>query len=322
MRPLGSAASRRRLTSRWRWVAGAAVLAVVVWRTGTGPLLAGVRSLDVRTLGLGAAVAAVTTVATAWRWQVVARALGLRVGLAGAVAACYRSQFLNTVLPGGVVGDVVRGVTHGRDVGDTSRALRAVAWERFFGQAVSAVLALAVVGVLPSPARGLVPVAGGLLLTALVVGAVFAARPQPARTSRIGRAAATLHHDLRAALTVQRAWPGVVVASAVATAGHVTTYVVVARAVGATGPLSSLLPLAVVVLLGAGVPVNLAGWGPREGVAAWAFASAGLGAAQGVAVAVAYGVVVFVASLPGAVALLAASGRLTPRAVREGRVRA
>jgi hypothetical protein len=40
-------------------------------------------------------------------------------------------------------------------------------------------------------------------------------------------------------------------------------------------------------------------------VTAWAFAAAGLGASRGVATAVAYGVMVFVASLPGAVVLLA-----------------
>ncbi len=52
------------------------------------------------------------------------------------------------------------------------------------------------------------------------------------------------------------------------------------------------------------VPANLAGWGPREGMAAWAFAAAGLGASQGVATAVVYGVMAFVASLPGAVVLV------------------
>ena len=34
------------------------------------------------------------------------------------------------------------------------------------------------------------------------------------------------------------------------------------------------------------IPLNVAGWGPREGVAAWAFAAAGLGAAQGSTAAV------------------------------------
>jgi hypothetical protein len=40
-------------------------------------------------------------------------------------------------------------------------------------------------------------------------------------------------------------------------------------------------------------------------VTAWAFAAAGLGASLGVATAVVYGVMVFVASLPGAVVLAA-----------------
>jgi hypothetical protein len=50
--------------------------------------------------------------------------------------------------------------------------------------------------------------------------------------------------------------------------------------------------------------VNVAGWGPREGVAAWAFAAAGLGAGHGVATAVVYGMMVLVAGLPGAAVLL------------------
>ena len=71
-----------------------------------------------------------------------------------------------------------------------------------------------------------------------------------------------------------------------------------------TAPLSELLPLALLVLAAAALP-NIGGWGPREGVAAWAFAAAGIGASLGVATGVVYGVMVFVASLPGAVVLLA-----------------
>ncbi|CCH78457.1 hypothetical protein BN12_2910004 [Nostocoides japonicum T1-X7] len=60
------------------------------------------------------------------------------------------------------------------------------------------------------------------------------------------------------------------------------------------------------------VPTNLAGWGPREGVAAWAFAAAGLGAAQGLATAVAYGLLVFVSCLPGALVVLWSGLRRRP----------
>ena len=86
-----------------------------------------------------------------------------------------------------------------------------------------------------------------------------------------------------------------------------------------------MLPLALLVLL-AGVLPNVGGWGPREGVTAWAFAAAGLGASLGVATAVVYGVMVFVASLPGAVVLVAGLGsphpvRAVARAAAPGRAR-
>jgi hypothetical protein len=71
-----------------------------------------------------------------------------------------------------------------------------------------------------------------------------------------------------------------------------------------------MLPLALLVMLAAALP-NVGGWGPREGVTAWAFAAAGLGASRGVATAVVYGVMVFVASLPGAAVLVAAWVRRT-----------
>jgi uncharacterized membrane protein len=49
---------------------------------------------------------------------------------------------------------------------------------------------------------------------------------------------------------------------------------------------------------------SIAGWGPREGATAWVFAAAGLGAASGAATAVAYGVLVLAATLPGALVLV------------------
>ena len=84
------------------------------------------------------------------------------------MAAYYRSQFLNTTLPGGVLGDVHRGVSHGRDVGDVGRGLRAVAWERSAGQVVQIVLAVALLLVLPSPVRSSMPTVAVVLAVVLV----------------------------------------------------------------------------------------------------------------------------------------------------------
>jgi uncharacterized membrane protein YbhN (UPF0104 family) len=293
----------------WRSLAGAVVLVAVVRQTGSGPFVAGVRALDATTLAWGTALALVITVAGAWRWHLVARGLGVGIGVPAAVASCYRAQFLNTVLPGGILGDVHRGVLHGRAVGATGPALRAVAWERTAGQVVQLVLAVVVLLVLPSPLQQVVPVVAVPALVLLLAVALVARRPRDPRPSRTGRLLAAVHDDVRCGLLVRRAWPGVVVASCVATACHVATFVVAARAVGVTLPLAELLPLAVLVLVAAGLPLNLAGWGPREGMAAWCFAAAGAGAAQGVATAVAYGALVLVANLPGLLVLLAARER-------------
>jgi glycosyltransferase 2 family protein len=263
-----------------RWAGCAATLAVLVWRLGTGPFLDGVQTLDARALLAAASLAIVTTACCAWRWKLVARALGVDLPLRLAVAAYYRSLFLNVTLPGGVLGDVHRGVKLG---------LRPVVWERFIGQVVQAALTVAILLALPSPVRSVMPLALlGLAAGALVLLLVVRAWPGGVR----------LHLPWTA-------WLGVTVASALVIAGHTLTFLIAARTAGVDASLARLLPLALLVMLAAVLP-SVAGWGPREGATAWAFAAAGIGAEQGVATAVVYGVMVLFASLPGAAVLVVA----------------
>jgi uncharacterized membrane protein YbhN (UPF0104 family) len=290
--------------ARLRLGAAVAVLAVVVWRVGTGPFLDGLRLVDGWSIAWACGITAITTLCCAWRWHLVSRGLEVEVPMRTAVAAYYRSQLLNLTLPGGVAGDVHRAVRHGRDVGDVGRGARAVVWERSAGQVVQVALTVALLLVLPSPVRPYVPaVALGIALVVLVVVLVGRALPRGG-ASRFARAVRVATHDVRHGLLAQRAWPGVLLASAVVVAGHTATFLVAARTAGVTTPVSRLLPLALLVLAASAVPLSLAGWGPREGMAAWAFALAGLGASLGVTTAVVYAVLVLVASLPGAVVLL------------------
>src|SRR5688572_6765164 len=113
--PVGGPAGRSDSTmSRtvWAWarpVAAATTLTVVVCHLGLRPFLDGVRAVDGAALAAGAGIGLLTTVCCAWRWTIVARGLRLRLSFPAAVAAYYRSVFLNLTLPGGVAGDVHRG---------------------------------------------------------------------------------------------------------------------------------------------------------------------------------------------------------------------
>ena len=297
--------SRRTLWTWARLVGPIVVLAVLVWRLGTGPFLNGVRMVDGRGLAEATGIAVLTTVCCAWRWKLVARGLGVNLSLPTAVTAYYRSLFLNVTLPGGIVGDVHRGVSHGRDVRDVGRGLRAVGWERTAGQVVQVILTVAVLLVLPSPVHSAMPlVAVGIVVAVLAVALVARARTGHGR-SALARVRGAATRDIRAALLARRAWPGIAIASALVVSGHAVTFMIAASAAGTTAPASHMLPIALIAMMGMALP-SAGGWGPREGVTAWAFAAAGLGAQRGVTTAVVYGVMVFVACLPGAAVLVVA----------------
>nr|WP_232107951.1 MULTISPECIES: lysylphosphatidylglycerol synthase transmembrane domain-containing protein [Streptomyces] len=299
--------TRPRLTARalrthLGTLAGVAILAVLLWRMGTGVFLDGLRRIDAPTLLAALGIGLVTTAFSAWRWQLVARSLHIRLPLGPALADYYRALFLNAALPGGVLGDVHRAVRHGQSAGDLGRGVRSVVLERTAGQVVLAVVGLAVLLTVPSPVLAETRHIALLLMFAVVGALAIGLAVRMNRTPAARRRRALLD-EAREALLSRRNGPGVIASSVVVLAGYVAMFLLAARVTGTAASVTVLLPLAVLALLAMSLPLNVGGWGPREGVTAWAFGAAGLGAANGLSVAVVYGVLSFTASLPGALAL-------------------
>ncbi len=287
-----------------RLAAGVTVLWFLVRLVGGAPFEDGLRAVTWPAVLAAVTLTALTTVCSAWRWRVVARALGIGIGLPSATGAYYRSLFLNSVLIGGVIGDVHRAVTHGRRAGDVARGVRAVAWERLWGQVIQGVVTAVVLLTLPSPLRPALP----YILAGVAVLAGFAAlgvwRAARRGRSRLTRAARAIAEDLRGGLLAADVWPRLVLASVLVLAGHTATFVIAARVAGSTAPLGELLALLMVVQCAVVIPLSIGGWGLREGAAAWAFSAAGLGAGTGVTIATLYAVLMLLAVAPGAGLLL------------------
>jgi uncharacterized membrane protein YbhN (UPF0104 family) len=202
---------------------------------------------------------------------------------------------------------VHRAVTHGRRSGDVVLGLRAVGWERLFGQVIQAVVTVAVLLTLTSPVRPALPyVLAGVAGVAGAVGcAALVARHNDRRgRSRLTRAARAVADDLRHGMLAAHVWPQLVVASMLVVAGHTATFVIAARVAGSTAPLGELLVLLMVIQTASVIPLSIGGWGLREGVAAWAFAAAGFGAATGITIVTLYAVLMLIAVAPGAGLLL------------------
>jgi uncharacterized membrane protein YbhN (UPF0104 family) len=291
------------MSRRWsvlRVLGGVLVLSLVAWRFGTGPFAEAWRVTTWGSVGAALLLTALATVANAWRWRLVARALGAPIPVGASVAAYCRSQLLNVTLPGGILGDAHRGLRHGRASGDLGVGLRATVWDRAIGQLVQAIVLVLVLLLLPTPLRVLAPTGvaglGGVLLLACWLG-------------RRGGPLAFAGRDLRA-MWGSRVAIRVVVASVASTACHLAVLAVAVATVGVDPGPAVFLAIGLVVLVGSAVPVNVAGWGPREGVAAGAFALAGLGSSAGLTVSVVFGVLSAVATVPG---LLVLGGDLVVR---------
>lgn len=322
------AAVRRFAPPLLRLAAGATVLWFLGRHVGAAPFEDGVRAVTWQAVMAAITLTPLTTVCSAWRWRVVAQALGVDIGLPAAACAYYRSLFLNSVLPGGVLGDVHRAVAHGRRAGDVTRGVRAVAWERLWGQVIQAVVTAVVLLTLPSPVRPALPyVLAGIVGAAGCAALVLRGAARRGR-SRLTRAARAVAADLgqgapppdtpglgqgapppdtpsrRRGLLAPGVWPQLTLASVLNVFGHTATFVIAARVAGCTAPLGELVALLMVVQTVAVIPFSVGGWGPREGAAAWAFAAAGLGAASGVKAATLYAVLMLIAVAPGAGLLL------------------
>ena len=174
---------------------------------------------------------------------------------------------------------------HGRRVGP---AALAVILERTSGQVVMGGVAALSFASLPLAV-------GGVGVAALAAFFAFRRRPRTGPLATLGR-------DAHTALLVQ------LISSALIMGTFLATYPVAARAVGASTPLWTLLPLVAPVLLSMLIPVTIAGLGVREATAAALWGAVGLTAVDGVAISAAYGILVLLSSLPGALVLLS-SGR-------------
>ena len=286
----------------WRFSVSVGLLIGLGWWLDGRALLDQLENIDFRWLLVGFVVTFGQTVLSAWRWRYTAKRLGLNLSLRDAVREYYLAIFINQVCPGGIVGDLSRAWRHARTA-ETGPAVRAVILERLSGQMVMIVLSLGAVAALPEDVIGDVSY-GWVLLVILSLVTVVVMTVVRRRLSENESLVGKLLHDARMAVCSREALPPQLVSSSIIVASYLVTFVIAARAIGSYTPLATLVPLIPIVLLAMLLPISIAGWGVREGVAALLWAAAGLSAVEGAAISATYGLLILISSLPGAGVLL------------------
>lgn len=281
-------------------VVSCAIIGWLLLTMGVEPFLAALRSLSPLSAGAALIAGLAATVIQAQRWRIVSRGFGMNLGLTEAVAQCWQASFLNSVLPGGLAGDALRAVEQRGGVGGTWRgSVGSVVGERI----VATVITLAAAAVVLLPRELWLGAAVTAVTLVVAVFAWFAIRGI-SWASRVRVVALSC-----AGWVVFAGLFAVAVFAGERSGPPATSPAEVTIAAG------DIVGLAALTLAGMSIPVSLGGWGPREGAAAFGFVLFGYSAAQGVAVAVSYGILALVSASPGAIIMLVRafmSDRKTP----------
>jgi uncharacterized membrane protein YbhN (UPF0104 family) len=262
-----------------RVVIPAIVLLLLVRRFGADGFRPALAVITPISLLAALALGLVAATAQASRWRLMMHGAGLPLQHREALAECYRAGALNTVLPGGVAGDVLRAWRQRTDAPQGWRpAAACVLADRAVGLCVLLSIAAAILLIEAPPL-----IAVAVVAVAAVAWAVSRPGVRPL------------------ALPQQAAvwgWSVIMLAALLGMAS------LVGVAVGVGDDPGALATLGVAVLAGMAVPFNLGGWGPREAAGALAATLVGVSPSVGMSVAVGYGLLSAVSVLPGFLVLV------------------
>ena len=300
-----------------------ALLVVLFRRADMSAMGSQFRQMDLGWVAAALGVYALMLLVSAWRWQLLLRVQTIRVGFGHLTNSFLVATFFNNFLPSNIGGDVVRVADTAPYAGSKTVATTIVLLDRVLG--LIALLALAAAASGLAAAAG-IPLTGvgyiWVALAALLGGLLFVLR-YPQRFARMmhaiagGRGAGIQVRLLNLLGTVARfaehprrlavAFGGALAVQMLL----VLFYMCAARSLSVPFPLmaaSVVVPISFVVQM---VPVSINGFGVREAVFAFFFASLGLNVGSALTLSLGSAALVMLFSLTGGAVFLLRGGRRT-----------
>lgn len=298
------------------------LLGLVLRRVSLAGLEAQVRQTDAPALLVPFALILASNLLGAMQWTWILRSAGIGLGFGRLLRAYWVGLFFNNFTLGSVGGDVFKIMSVGRDAGTLGRVAGATIVDRAVGLVALCTLALiASVAELP---RQRVPKEQALLVLGFSVlvlgGAALVLDPRSGgvvgrRIERLGGVGARLGRlvgYLRDYRDRTRLLNGVFLLSLVIQGSRVAAHFCVGLAMGWTlqpfdmGKFFLVIPILGLLIA---LPISIGGWGIREWAGVALFAPLGHGGEEAVTLLALTATLTLVASLGGAVALVASGAR-------------
>ncbi|HMA89125.1 MAG TPA: lysylphosphatidylglycerol synthase domain-containing protein [Burkholderiales bacterium] len=281
------------IASMLRLSVSLSIIAVILSRVSIRDMLARAASGAPLYLAGALALMLLSIVLVALRWRLLARWLGMAMSIGLAVRALFLAVFGGQVLPSALGADVLRGWLLARKTNGVARVVASLVADRLVALFAACLLLLisdrAVARLLPMFAPYVAPLAvlgvGAILLVFLAGLRRVSVLDAPARQAK------PLLLAIAIAVVVQGA--AVVTAALVATAYSMN---------GTLALWVSVVPLSVII---SSIPISVNGWGVREATIVALAAPLGVPPTDALLVSVTLGALNVLASLPGALVMLA-----------------
>jgi len=314
---------RRLSMTAARFALSGALLWLLLSRTDASALMTRVAAIDPRWLAAAFALTVVQVVLISWRWAVIMAGLDASIGTMRALRINLAAFFLGQALPTSIAGDAWR-VLKIRSLGfGIGTGVRGVLIDRTTAM-IGLVLVVLVTAPLllahmPDPAmRWSVAVGLGLgaALLALALSADrLSGRWASGRLSGVAEFGRAVRGLLSRPVT---AIPIIGVSVVVHLLAGATMWLI-AGSLGLPVGLADCLVLMPPIVLVAGMPLSIAGWGLREGAVVAVFALVGVPMDGALLMSVLLGLLLLLVSLPGGLVLAIPEpvpGQAAPRRIR------
>ena len=235
---------------------------------------------------------------SAYRWKYISKYTNLNISFINSIKFYYISTFMNNILPGGIMGDIFRiyhHVDNKKEIFRIGRSFQSVVYERLSGQLMLLsffILSLGLYFIIHQKY-----IAFAYLFLPLIVAFYFL---KYIFNNKLRKYIRSKHYgnNFLTVFTGEVFWRHTVLSFFVVMS-YIFIYIISAVSLGVSIDYFSFLVFTPIILFSMTLPVSIGGWGVREFAALLISFLLGLSASLSISVAIMYGILNLICSLPG-----------------------
>ena len=235
---------------------------------------------------------------SAYRWKYISKYTNLNISFINSIKYYYISTFMNNILPGGIMGDIFRiyhYVDDKKEIFRIGRSFQSVVYERLSGQLMLLsffILSLGLYFIIHQKY-----IAFSYLFLPLIAAFYFL---KYIFNNKLRKYIRSKHYgnNFLTVFTGEVFWRHTVLSFFVMMS-YIFIYIISAVSLGVSIDYFSFLVFTPIILFSMTLPVSIGGWGVREFAALLISFLLGLSASLSISVAIMYGILNLICSLPG-----------------------